>query len=86
MEGTSPKGHDWFTALDYVYAREHAGGLAKVVLRNLRHHPDWGYLAELTEPCIPSTCTHQDLGALVDGAIELHANPAYRMDAQRRAT
>lgn len=56
------------------------------VLSDLRWHCDWGYLATLVAPCIPSTLTHQDIGALVDGAIELHANPAYRMDAQRRAT
>lgn len=86
MEGTSPKGVEWYGSIGGGIWRKLGNLGHELLCCNLRHDPEWGWLAELTPPCIPSTLTHQDLGALVDGAIELHANPAYRMDAQRRAT
>ena len=88
MEGMSPKGVQWMVLesafLDKVSLIAIVDGETKSIATRVRHDPDWGWLAELTPPSIPSTLTHQDLGALVDGAIELHANPAYQMDAQRR--
>jgi hypothetical protein len=86
-EGISPDGHDYTTLRTgcvLVLPKGAPKHEAITILTDLLTDPFLGTYAKLAHPCIPVTVQGETLGKLVDAAMKLRLEPAFRKPEVKR--